>query len=118
MKELLLLLLPDEALPLIIAGLGIALILGIINRRVVFNLLGIVILFSLLSPFIDSLFESLPLWLLLLLSLGFAFSILKLVLNTVFGKEATGNFLGRVLFEIFALPFRCIGLLFRWRRRI
>lgn len=118
MFELLLAFLPDQALPLIIVGLGLALILGIISRSFAFSILGTVILFAILSPFIDALFDSLPLWLLILLMLFFGLSLLKLVMNTLFGREATGHFLGELLFAIFAMPFRLLGHLIRGRRRV
>jgi prepilin signal peptidase PulO-like enzyme (type II secretory pathway) len=117
MKGLLIALMPDEALPIVIVGIGIALILGIINRKTAFSFLAIIIIFMLLIPFIDALFESLPLWLLLLLMVGFSFIILRLILNTILGREVTGHFLGTLLFTIFSLPFRLIGYLFRGRGR-
>ena len=117
MLELLLAFMPDEALPVIIVGLGFALILGIISRSVVFSILGTIILFALLSPFIDALFDSLPLWLLLLIMLIVGFTLLKFVMTTLFGKEATGHVLGQLLMAIFILPFRILGLLIRGRRR-
>lgn len=116
MIELLWAFLPDEALPVIIVGLGLALIIGIISRSVVFSILGTIILFALLSPFIDALFDSLPLWLLLLSMLVVGFSLLKLMMNTLFGREATGHFLGELLFAIFAMPFRLFGHFIRGRR--
>lgn len=118
MFELLFAFLPDEALPVIIVGLGLALILGIISRSVVFSILGTIILFAILSPFIDALFDSLPLWLLLLIMLFVGFSLLKLIMNTLFGREATGHLLGRFLYKVFAMPFRLIGHLIRGRRRV
>ena len=117
MFELILAFMPDQAYPAIIAGLGLALILGIISRSVVFSILGTIILFALLSPFIDTLFDSLPLWLLLLIMLVVGFTLLKFVMTTLFGKEATGHVLGQLLMAIFTLPFRILGLLIRGRRR-
>lgn len=117
MFELLLAFMPDEALPVIIAGLGLFLILGIISRSFAFSILGTIILFALLSPFIDAMFDSLPLWLLLLIMLVAGFSLLRFVMSALFGREATGHFLGEVLFAIFAMPFRLLGYLIRGRRR-
>lgn len=117
MFELLLAFLPDQAYPAIIAGLGLALILGIVSRSFVFSILGTIILFALLSPFIDALFDSLPLWLLLLIMLIVGFSLLRFVMSTLFGKEATGHILGALLITLFAMPFRLLGYLIRGRRR-
>lgn len=113
MFELLLAFLPDQAYPVLITGIGLALILGIITRSAAFSILGTIILFALLSPFIDALFDMLPLWLLLLIMLWVGFTLFRFVIGGLFGREAAGHFMGRVLYDIFILPFRVVGYIFR-----
>lgn len=116
MRGLLFAFLPDNALILVLMVIGIGLMIGFFSRRLAFGYLGIVILYVMLSPFLDSLFESLPLWVVLLL-LGFFFlTISRAVLNALFGRRATDHFVGLLMWHLFALPFRFIAYLFRIRR--
>jgi hypothetical protein len=116
MRGLLFTLLPDDALILVIVVVAIGLMIGIFSRRVAFWYLGMVILYVLLSPFIDSLFEILPLWLVLLILGFFILSISRLILNLLFGRRATDTFVGLLMWNLFALPFRFLGHLLRMRR--
>jgi len=43
--------LPDQAFVLVFAGVGLALIVGLLSRRAAFNILGGVVLLLLLAPF-------------------------------------------------------------------
>lgn len=117
MKELLFLLIPESALPLLIVLIGIALMLGMLSRATAFNILGLIILFALLMPFIDSIFDILPLWALLLIMIVFILSIIRGVLSIFFGKGATDQFIGMIMFALYILPFRIICSIFRVMRR-
>ena len=110
-------LLPDNALVLVIMAIGIGLIIGIFSRKAAFGYMGMIILYALLSPFIDSLFDILPLWLVLLLLVVFILGILRVGLNIFFGKRSTDYFVGLFMWNLFVLPFRFIGHLFGVRRR-
>lgn len=116
MKGLLFTLMPDGILPVVLVFLGLALILGIVSRKSAFNFVGIIILFALLSPFVVSLFDSFPTWLVLLVFGVVLLSLARGVLSSLFGKGATDQFVGQVMYAVFALPFRLLGNLFRRRR--
>jgi len=117
-------LLPDEAMPLVIVGIGLALILGLIRGRAATGLLGAVILLSLAGPFIDALLGTLPGWLLLLVLLFVAVALFRSALSLLLGAraadEAVGNLAAdviragfRLLFLLLFLPFRILWWAFR-----
>lgn len=116
MKTLLVALMPDGLLPVLIAFTGLALILGIITKKAAFSFVWIIILLVFFTPFIDAVFESLPLWLVLMIVAAFIISIIKVVMHAIFGKAVTTEFMGHLLYDLFLLPFRLIGYLFRGRR--
>ncbi|MBE0427247.1 MAG: hypothetical protein IBX72_11470 [Nitrospirae bacterium] len=116
MRTLLLAFLLDGFLPVLLIFVGLGLIFGIISRQRAINLVGIIVLFALLCPFVYALFDHLSLWLLLLITAGFIVCIGRVVLNAFFGKGATDHFVGQVMFAMFALPFRLLGAFFRRRR--
>ena len=117
-------LLPDEAMPLVIVCIGLALILGLIRGRAATGLLGAVILLSLAGPFIDALLGTLPGWLLLLVLLFVAVALFRSALSLLLGAraadEAVGNLAAdviragfRLLFLLLFLPFRILWWAFR-----
>lgn len=108
-----LLFLPDEWLPVIIVGLGLALILGIVRAGWAFSFLAILLGTTLLSPFIDSLMNSLPTHLFILLFIIIGFYLFRLLLNLVLGKEGAGAFIGRLAYDLFLLPFKGLAGLIR-----
>lgn len=116
MQSLLLTFIPDEAFVVLIALLGLALILGILSRQVVFSILGTIILIALLSPFIEALFDSLPLWLVLTIAFIFILSIGRAILTLLFGKGATEHLVGSIIYSIFTMPFRFVGFILRGGR--
>jgi len=116
MGGLLLAFLPDNFLVILLIFVGIALIFGIFSRHKAFNFVKIIVIFALLSPFLYAIFDQLPAWLLILIMIGFIFSIARVLLNALFGKGATDQFVGQVMFALFAMPFRIIGNILRRRR--
>jgi hypothetical protein len=117
-------LVPDQALVLVIVLIGLALMCGMINARRAFGLIGGIILFLILSPFIGSLVDALPGWLLLGLVLVLGLSMLRAVSNFLIGRGATNEMVGslaadlvrlgfRAIFFVLTLPFRALGWLAR-----
>ena len=53
-------LLPDEFMPLVIAGIGLAVILGFLRMRKAAALIGGICLLLISGPFFDALFDALP----------------------------------------------------------
>ena len=109
MMSLVMAFLPDSAMILMIVFLAIALMIGIVSRKAAYGIIGTIILFALLSPFVDSLLDFLPLWLLIILMGIFFLSIGHLVLTRIFGKGVANIFLGHLVWAIFSFPFRLIG---------
>lgn len=58
--------LPEEAYPLVIAGLGLGLMIGLVSRSTVLGVLGGLLTSILLGPVIEAVMEELPGWVLLL----------------------------------------------------
>ena len=116
MKTLLWTFMPDGMLPVILVFTGLALILGIVSRKAAFSFVGLIILLALFTPFIESIFDSLPLWLTVLFMAAFLICIIKAVMHAIFGKAATAEFMGHLMYDVFLLPFRLVGHLLRRRR--
>jgi hypothetical protein len=111
--ETLLMLLPDEALPLLIALGGLALIVGLLSPKRLLGFLGLFVLFIALSPFIENLIGGLTLGWQLLIFIVFGIILLRDVLCLVLGRKAGGWLLGRLVYQLVVLPFRLVGMAFR-----
>ena len=131
MKSLLVFL-PSEAAPLIIAAAGIALIVG--ARRIAAGLFMLGLAIVVLPVVLEPLFAELPSWLLylLLLALGLAalWALLTLPLKAMLGQRAWDHMVGilaadavrsgiggflRGLMWVLGLPFRILARLLRQR---
>lgn len=104
---------PDEWLVVIIAGIGLALILGIVRFGTAFGLIGAIIGMALLGPFMESFLDSLDLWVLLLLLAVVGLYVLRVVLSLVLGREGAGSFMGHLAYDLFSLSFRILAWLVR-----
>jgi hypothetical protein len=113
MLTFLLTILPENFWIIIMVFAGIGLMLGIISRQAAFGVLGTIVILALAIPFIDALFEDLPLWVLILLMIVFGFMFIRWTFNLFFGKRTTDHFAALILHDIFLLPFRFIRYLFR-----
>ncbi len=112
--------LPDEAMPLVIVGVGLALMLGLIRVRTALSVLGTVILLLLAGPFIEALIETLPGWMILLLVLFVVLALFRGVLSLLLGERAAAHTIGilaadmiRLCFGLLFLPFRILWWVFR-----
>jgi hypothetical protein len=112
-------LLPDEFMPLAIAGIGLALILGFIGLRKAATLIGGICLLLISAPFFDALFDALPGWLFLLMLPILAIMVIRWLVRLVIGERAADHLVGSLAADVcravFLLPFRVLGLLFRRR---
>ncbi|MGC8794146.1 MAG: hypothetical protein ACP5U2_12225 [Bryobacteraceae bacterium] len=117
-------LLPDEAMVLVIAAIGLALMLRLIRGRTAMGLLGTVVLLLLLGPFIDALLDLLPGWLLLLMLLLVAMALFRGILELFLGERAAAEAVGslaadvirfgfRLCCRLLVLPFRVVGWMLR-----
>lgn len=100
---------PDGALPVLLVLTGLALIFGILTRKAAFSFVGVILLLAFFTPFVEAFIQSLPLWLTIMIGFVFIFSVVKVVFYGLFGKGATDQFLGQVLYGVFTLPFRLLG---------
>lgn len=110
-------LLPDEFMPLAIAGVGLAVILGLLRLRKAAALIGGICLLLISGPFFDSLFDSLPTWIFLLMLPILAIVIIRWLVRLVIGERAADHLVGSLAADlirgIIVFPFRVLGLLFR-----
>src|SRR5688500_14977577 len=108
--------LPDELMPLVIAGIGLAVILGLLRLRKAASLIGSICLLLMASPFFDALFDSLPGWLFLVMLPIIAIVVLRWLMRLVIGERATDHVIGSLIADLcralFLLPFRMLGLMF------
>jgi hypothetical protein len=101
-------------LGLAVMAIGIAVIVGMSPVKGL-RMIGGIIFWIIVSPFVEALFSYLPLWLTLLVLGFFAIQIARMVLTFVFGEEATGHVMGaliigagRFLGRLCLLPFRAV----------
>lgn len=106
--NLLLFLIPDEWLVIVIAGISLAVILGIVRIGWAMGAVAAIIGMIIFSPFIESLISNLSPWVLYLILIWLAFYLLRLVVGLFLGNEAAGSFIGRLAYDLFSLPFRIL----------
>jgi len=113
-------LLPDEAMPLVIVGIGLAMILGLIAGRAAMGLLAILLITPLFAPFIEAAIASLPPWLALLILASIVLAFLRGVASLFLGRAAAAHMTGSlaadlVRFTVLAcfLPLRIVAWLVR-----
>jgi hypothetical protein len=122
--NLLLALIPDQALILVIAAIALGLILRIISPKYAASIVGAIVLMLLMEPFVDALFAALPWWVTLLVTGFFLASLLRGLFNLTLGARATDHMVGILaadvvrlslagIFRLFLLPFRLAGWLLR-----
>jgi hypothetical protein len=112
--------LPDEALPLLIIGAALALIVGIFRPRAALGLIVSVLLLLILAPFVQLLIAALPGWLLLVLLVWTGLLIFHAVIEFFIGERAAAETVGaltadviRFGFRLLFLPFRVLAWIFR-----
>lgn len=106
-------LLPDSLLPLVIVAAGLGLMTGFISRRTAFGLVGIVIAYLILSPFVPVLLDALPTWFTLLLLLFMGISFCRAVLNALIGRRAAAHTVGILVADVIRFFFRMLFWPFR-----
>lgn len=111
---------PDEALPLLIVGVGLALILGLLTGRAVLGILGLLIIIPMLVPFIEALFGAMPPWISVLILVIIGLSLLRGLAGLFIGRRAADTMVGTLAADVVRfivvclfLPFRLVGMIFR-----
>lgn len=100
-------LLPDEALPLIVLGAGLAFILGF--RQAALGLLTLVMLLPVFAPFIEACFAELPPWVALVIIAFVGLAMLRGMVALLIGQRAADTMVGSLAADVIRLV---IGLLF------
>ncbi|MCU1264378.1 MAG: hypothetical protein JWM21_696 [Acidobacteria bacterium] len=110
-------LLPDEFMPLAIAGIGLAVILGFLRLRKAAALIGGICLLLISGPFFDAIFDSLPTWIFLLMLPIAAILVIRWLVRLVIGERAADHLVGSLAADLcrglILLPFRLLGFLFK-----
>lgn len=113
-------LVPDEALALLIAGVGLALMLGLLSGRTALGLLGLLLFLPLLAPFLEALLGELPPWVSLVILAFFALALIRGLAALLLGSRAADTMVGnlaadlvRFVVAILILPLRIVRWAFR-----
>lgn len=111
-------LLPDEAMPLLLVVIGLGVMLGF---RQLLGWIPSILLSFLLAPFISSLLGSLPPIVSILLIVGIVFWGIRGIFSLLLGQAAADHMVGALaagvvrgaFMIVFALPMMLLRLLFR-----
>lgn len=113
-------LLPDGALILVICGIGLATIFGLLRGGAAFSLLGAVLLFALLGPFVEGIAGVLPPWISLALLVVLGLTLLRGLAALVIGRRASDHMVGILAADVVRLgvllllfPFRLLARIVR-----
>jgi hypothetical protein len=117
MMQLLWMFLPDEALPLILVGIGLLTMLGLLRGRLGAVLVPVLLL-PVIAPFAEALIAGLPPWAALAVLAIVGLTILRALAGVVVGRRAADHMTGilaadlvRVVLAACVLPFRVIARL-------
>lgn len=105
------LLLPEELLPLLLAGAGLCLILGL--RKLAISLATVAITAPFIGVIVGAVLELLP-WYVVIAVMAFAvLSMLRAASNLMLGRAATDHVVGDLAADVvrfvIKLPFRVVG---------
>ena len=115
-----LLLLPEEALPLIGVVLLLAVVVGLVRPRWLLGFVVFVALLPLIGLLVAQLIDALPWWLVTIVIGGIAMSMIRAALSVVLGTSAADHVVGalaadaiKAVLTMFVAPFRIL----RWFAR-
>jgi hypothetical protein len=107
-------------MPLAVMGAGLALILGLVARRMALGIVGMLLLLSLLTPFVEAVVGDLPPWFSLVIMAFFALAIIRGLAGIVLGQRPADTMVGilaadivRLVVAILILPLRAVRWAFR-----
>lgn len=105
MMALLATLVPDEALPMLVAVATIGAVLGFIRPNTVFGLLALMTLFPLLAAVVISALGPLGAPMLLLLVPLAALAALRAILGFFIGARASDHVIGKLAYDLLKVPY-------------
>jgi hypothetical protein len=120
MRWSLLTLVPDEALPLLIAAVGLAMVCGLLRGRAALVLLAMLLLAPVLGVLVESLLAQCPPWVTWLVLAGVGLSLLKGLAVLLLGSRAADTMLGSLAADLvrfvvrLALPLLLLWWAVRW----
>lgn len=107
--------LPDEAYPVLLILLGIAVVAGLARPRLLLGLLLLLFLLPVISELFDVFVAAIPWWLFVLIIGGLTLSVVRGALAVLIGSEAASHAIGLLtataikgIFKLAFLPFRVI----------
>lgn len=106
MFEAIMMFIPEEAYILVLVAAGILMICG--ARVLASGLFVMVILLSVLGPFIDAFISNLP----PALFIGLCLVCLLMLFKIIVGPRVAGNLASFLIYDLIRVPFRIIGWLF------
>lgn len=101
-------LLPDEALPLLILGVGFTMILGLLRGRAALGILLMLLLAPVLAPFVEALMGVLPPWISLIVLAVVGLSILRGLAALAIGTRAADTMVGSLAADLVRLAMRML----------
>lgn len=122
MTQLLWAFLPDEAIPLLVAGIGLLAIVGLLRGRRLASVLLPVLLLPIVSPFVESAVATLPGWVSLALIAIIVLSLARAAASVLLGRRAAEHMVGILAADLvrsaLSLLFLPIRLAFRVGRSL
>ena len=111
------LLLPQEALPLLLIGGAFLVMFRLASLRAVLTAVIFFALLPVFSPIIEALFSALPAWMSFLLLVGMGFWAFQAIATTVMGRGAAEHMVGSLATDIVRFLVRAAFLPVRlmWR---
>ena len=108
--------LPDEALPLLIAGVGLAMLLGLLRGRAALGLLALLFLAPVMGAVVEALLAQLPPWLAWMLLAGLGLALLRGLAALLLGPRAADTMVGSLAADLVRLAVRmlCLPLRLVW----
>lgn len=113
--RLLWLLMPDSAIPLLIVGAALLLIVGVLSRGRAFAIIGGLVAYLIFAPFAGVLLAMFPWWVSPLLLVVFVMSALRAASALFLGERASAHMVGILaasvvmgIFKALLFPFRLL----------
>lgn len=105
--------LPEETYALVPVALGLLVILRVLRLGRAVGILGSLLAFAFLGPFIAAILEALPLWLLVIVGAFFLYGLIHAISGAALGGGVRDQLLGSLLRDLLFLPFRLTGGILR-----
>jgi len=114
--------LPDEAYPVLLVLLAIAVVAGLARPRLLLGLLLLLFLMPVIGELLEVFLDAVPWWLFVLIVGGLAMWVIRAGLGLLNGSDAASHAIGSMtasaikgVFKMLFLPFRMIGWVMRRR---